>query len=169
MQIYGGGIFYQYFFNNIIDAMAKGNILAVILFSSLFAVATLSVGAKAGPAKKVIQSLSDIFFRILICDETSHFGVNCDGIFRCTVRAGIFTALGKYIFTAYAACIAVFVIVMLIPTILYAKINPKIVMKGLCKDMVGYAFNNKLGGNFADFFKGKLQRSIMHLKTSAVL
>lgn len=127
--------FTNIFPSNIIDAMAKGNILAVILFSSLFAIATLSVGAKAEPAKKVIQSLSDIFFRILdFVMETSPLGVASLMAFSVAqYGAGIFTALGKYIFTAYAACIAVFVIVMLIPTILYTKINPKVFMKGLFK------------------------------------
>ena len=47
--------------------------------------------------------------------------------------AGIFSALGLYIVTAYVACIIAFIIVMLIPVWLYTGLKPVDFLKGIYK------------------------------------
>ncbi|MDO4792992.1 MAG: dicarboxylate/amino acid:cation symporter [Filifactor alocis] len=121
--------------SNIIEAMAKGNILSVILFSALFSVAVLSVKEKGKPVFDFVHSCSVVFFRMLdFVMETSPLGVASLMAFSIAqYGAGVFTALGKYIFTAYTASLAVFFVVMFIPTLIYTKIPPKLFLRGLFK------------------------------------
>lgn len=127
--------FTNIFPSNIIDAMAKGNILAVILFATLFSIAILSVKEKGLRTKELINSLSAVFFKVLdFVMETSPIGVAALMAFSVSqYGAGLFTALGKYIFTAYLACFAVFFIVMLVPTLIYTGIHPKDLLRALSK------------------------------------
>ncbi len=121
--------------SNIIDAMAKGNILSVILFSALFAIASVSIEKESQKVRELLQSFSSVFFRILdYVMETSPLGVAALMAYSIAEYGeGIFTALSKYILTAYLACIAVFIVVMLIPTLIYTKISFKRFISGLFK------------------------------------
>lgn len=129
------GFFLNIFPSNIIDAMAKGNILAVILFATLFSIAIVSIKEKGLRTKELIDSLASVFFKILdFVMETSPIGVAALMAFSVSqYGAGLFTALGKYIFTAYLACFVVFFVVMFFPTVIYTGIRPKNLLKGLFK------------------------------------
>lgn len=50
---------------SVIDAMAKGDILQLVVFSVFFALAILSAGEKARPILGVLQSLSEIMFEFV--------------------------------------------------------------------------------------------------------
>lgn len=50
---------------SVIDAMAKGDILQLVVFSVFFALAILSAGEKARPILTVLQSLSEIMFEFV--------------------------------------------------------------------------------------------------------
>lgn len=121
--------------SNIIDAMAKGNILSVILFSALFAIASVSIEKESQKVRELLQSFSSVFFKILdYVMETSPLGVAALMAYSIAEYGeGIFTALSKYILTAYLACIAVFIVVMLVPTLVYTKISFKRFISGLFK------------------------------------
>ena len=121
--------------SNIIDAMAKGNILSVILFSALFAIASVSIEKESQKVRELLQSFLAVFFKILdYVMETSPLGVAAlMAYFIAEYGEGIFTALSKYILTAYLACIAVFIVVMLVPTLVYTKISFKRFISGLFK------------------------------------
>lgn len=48
---------------NIADAVVRGDVLQIVIFSSIFAVAALAVGAKARPVVAFCEALSEIMFR----------------------------------------------------------------------------------------------------------
>lgn len=121
--------------SNLFQAISEGDILATILFTVIFSVAIVIVGKEADPVKTFINSLSKVIFKILdFIMELTPIGI----IFLMAYAiaeygAGIFSALGLYIFTAYFACIVVFILVMLIPVWLYTKFNPIDFIKGIYK------------------------------------
>jgi proton glutamate symport protein len=51
--------------NSVVDAMAKGEILQLVVFSLFFSLAILSAGEKARPVLNVLQSLSEIMFEFV--------------------------------------------------------------------------------------------------------
>lgn len=121
--------------SNLFQAISEGDIFATILFTVIFSVAIVIVGKEADPVKTFINSLSKVIFKILdFIMELTPIGI----IFLMAYAiaeygAGIFSALGLYIFTAYFACIIVFILVMLIPVWLYCKFNPIDFIKGIYK------------------------------------
>ncbi|MFC4660788.1 dicarboxylate/amino acid:cation symporter [Oceanobacillus aidingensis] len=121
--------------SNLFQAISEGDIFATILFTVIFSVAIVIVGKEADPVKEFINSLSKVIFKILdFIMELTPIGI----IFLMAYAiaeygAGIFSALGLYIFTAYFACIVVFILVMLIPVWLYSKFNPIDFIKGIYK------------------------------------
>lgn len=121
--------------SNLFRAISEGDIFATILFTVIFSVAIVIVGKEADPVKTFINSLSKVIFKILdFIMELTPIGI----IFLMAYAiaeygAGIFSALGLYIFTAYFACIVVFILVMLIPVWLYSKFNPIDFIKGIYK------------------------------------
>lgn len=50
---------------SVVDAMAKGDILQLVVFSLFFALAILSAGEKARPVMNVLQSLSEVMFEFV--------------------------------------------------------------------------------------------------------
>jgi proton glutamate symport protein len=48
---------------NIIDAIARGDVLQIVIFSTIFAFAVLAVGEKARPVVSFCESLAEIMFR----------------------------------------------------------------------------------------------------------
>ena len=48
---------------SVVDAMAKGDVLQIVVFSFLFGAACAAIGAKARPVVEVCQSLAEVMFR----------------------------------------------------------------------------------------------------------
>ncbi|WP_040977785.1 dicarboxylate/amino acid:cation symporter [Oceanobacillus jeddahense] len=121
--------------SNLFQAISEGDIFATILFTVIFSVAIVIVGKEADPVKAFINSLSKVIFKILdFIMELTPIGIIFLMAFAIAeYGAGIFSALGLYIFTAYFACIIVFILVMLIPVWLYSKFNPIDFIKGIYK------------------------------------
>lgn len=111
---------------NIVNAAASGDTLPVILFTVVFAVAILNIGAKGKPVLDFMNSLSDAFFAMLgYFMELSPIGVMSLMAYSVAqYGAGIFGALAKYIATCWLCCIVVFFVVMVLPTCLYTKLSP---------------------------------------------
>lgn len=109
---------------NIVQAAADGSTLPVILFTVVFAVAILSIGAKGKPVLDFMNSLSDAFFKMLgYFMEVSPIGVMSLMAYSVAqYGAGIFGALAKYIGTCWLCCIVVFFLVMVLPTCLYTRV-----------------------------------------------
>lgn len=118
---------------NILLAMTEGNILAVILFTALFGMAVITVGEPAKPVKDFVNSLSQVLFKVLgIIMEFSPLGIaSLMAVAVTQYGAGIFSALGMYILTAYIACIVVIILVIILPTVLVTGISPLTILKGM--------------------------------------
>ena len=112
----------QVFPGNIFEAFAANNILPVIIFSMLLAIAVVSTGDRGKPVKDFMNSLSEAVFRMLsYIMETSPLGVMSLVAFSVAeYGSGIFMAIGKYVLCCWLACIAVFIIVFTIPVVAYA-------------------------------------------------
>lgn len=120
---------------NIFQAISEGAILPTILFTLLFSVAVVAVGKDAEPVKTFLNSLSKVIFKILdFVMELTPIGVLSLMAFAIAeYGAGIFSALGLYIITAWAACIIAFILVMLLPVWLYTGLTPAQFIKGIYK------------------------------------
>ena len=113
--------------DNIFEALSANNILPTMLFAILLSAAIVSIGDKGRPLVDVINSLSEAVFCLLsIIMETSPIGVMSLMAFSIAqYGTGLFMAIGKYILCCWLACIAVYIIVFLIPVLLYTKIDAK--------------------------------------------
>ena len=109
---------------NIVNAMAAGSTLPVILFTIVFAVAIVAVGEAGKPVLDFMNSLSAAMFKMLgYFMEVSPIGVCSLMAFSVAqYGAGIFGALAKYILCCWLCCIVVFFLVMALPTCLYTKV-----------------------------------------------
>lgn len=121
--------------DNIFAAFSTNNILPSILFAILLSIAIVSIGDKGNPVKEFVNSLSDAIFRMLsMIMETSPIGVMSLMAFSVAeYGSGLLLAIGKYIACCWLACIAVFIIVFMIPTVLYTGIDIRKYLAGCGK------------------------------------
>ena len=108
---------------SIIKAMADGDVLQIVIFSVLFALAVTSIGEKAQPVVKWCESLADIMFRFTefvmkfapigvgaaMANTISHSGID------------VLKNLGLLVGTLYGALI-VFLLLVLLPVALIFKV-----------------------------------------------
>ncbi len=111
---------------NIIQSMANGATLPVILFTAVFAIAIVALGEKGKPVTTLMNSVSAAFFKMLgYFMEVSPLGVMSLMAFSVAkYGSGIFSALAKYIVTCWICCIVVFFLCMMLPACLYTKVGP---------------------------------------------
>lgn len=102
--------------SNVVQAMATGNLLALIFFSVLFGICAVAIGEKAKPVNDFINSFTEIMFKMtsyvmlyapigsfaLICYTVGHYGLS------------VLLPLGKLILTLYGTIIA-FVLLVYVP------------------------------------------------------
>lgn len=121
--------------DNLFMALTEGDILATIIFTVIFSIAIVAVGKEAEPVKNFINSLSTVIFKVLnyIMELTPIGIISLMAFAVAEYGAGIFSALGLYIVTAYAACIIAFVLVMLVPIWIYTGLTPVQFLKGIYK------------------------------------
>ena len=120
---------------NIVNAMAAGSTLPVILFTIVFAVAIVAVGDAGKPVLDFMNSLSSAMFKMLgYFMEVSPIGVLSLMAFSVAqYGAGIFGALAKYIICCWICCIVVFFLVMVLPTCAYTKVKPMTLIRACGK------------------------------------
>lgn len=98
---------------SVIDAMARGEVLQLVVFSLLFGAACAGVGAKARPVVEFCASLSEVMFRYTkYVMYTAPFGVF--GAMAYAIGShgiGVLFNLGKLVLTLYGA-LAVFVVLV---------------------------------------------------------
>ena len=113
-QTSASGMIEQVFPTSIVDAMARNDVLQVVVFAFLFGAACAAIGAKAGPVISVTAALSEIMFRYTrYVMLLAPFGVGAALAVTVGAKgAGVLFGLGKLILTMYAAQ-AVFVAVIL--------------------------------------------------------
>jgi Na+/H+-dicarboxylate symporter len=111
--------------DNMLKAMLDNAVLPTILFTMIIAIAILAAGEKGKVLKDFINSMSAVAFSVLgMIMETSPVGVMALMAFSIAeYGSGIFMAIGKYILCCWLACIAVFIIVFIIPVRLYTRVD----------------------------------------------
>ncbi|MFN7996819.1 MAG: cation:dicarboxylase symporter family transporter [Bryobacteraceae bacterium] len=118
-----GAIIEHVFPSSIIDAMARGDVLQIVVFSFLFGAACAAIGARSRPVVAFCESLAEIMFRYTrYVMYLAPFGVGA--AIAVTVGSkgfGVLFGLGKLILTMYIAQV-LFVILILGSVILLARI-----------------------------------------------
>ena len=108
---------------SIIDAMARGEVLQIVVFSFLFGAACAAIGAKAKPVVDFCSSLAEIMFRYT--NYVMYFapvGVAAAMAYAIGSRgAAVLWNLGNLVLTLYAALI-IFMVVVFGATLLLARI-----------------------------------------------
>ena len=117
------GVLEHTFPASIIDAMAKGEVLQIVVFSFLFGTACVAIGAKAKPIVDFCESLAEVMFRYTkYVMYLAPFGVGAAlAVVVASKGFSVLVNLGKLILTMYAAQI-VFVTIVLGAVVLIARI-----------------------------------------------
>lgn len=100
--------------SSIIDAMARNDVLQIVVFSFLFGAACAAIGSKAAPVVTLASSLADVMFRYTTyVMYLAPFGVGAAiAVTVATGGAGVLLGLGKLVLTMYAA-MALFIVLVL--------------------------------------------------------
>lgn len=110
--------------SSIIQAMADGNLLQIVVFSVFFALAICAIGQKAKPVLDVLNSLSEIMFKFT--QYVMYFApIGIFGAIASTVGEngiGILLGYAKIIFSLYFA-LALFIAIVLFIACKIAKIS----------------------------------------------
>ncbi len=90
---------------SIIDAMARGEVLQIVVFALLFGAACASIGVKARPVVEFCESLAEVMFRYTkYVMYLAPFGVGAAmAVTVGTKGFGVLVGLGKLILTMYVA------------------------------------------------------------------
>ena len=118
-----GSVIEHVFPSSVIDAMARGDVLQIVVFSFLFGAACVAVGAKAKPVVAFCESLAEIMFRYTnYVMYLAPLGVGAAmAVTVASKGMGVLYGLGKLVLTMYAAQI-VFVAVVLGSVVMLARI-----------------------------------------------
>lgn len=117
---------------SIIDAMAQGNLLQIVVFSIFFALAICTVGKAARPVLDVLNSVSQIMFKFT--EYVMYFApLGIFGAIAATVGANGLSVLKNYakIIGALYVALAVFVFLVLIIACKIVKISFRNLLKAL--------------------------------------
>ena len=106
------GVLEHTFPQSVIDAMARGDVLQIVVFSFLFGTACAAIGAKAKPVVGFCQSLADIMLRYTkYVMYLAPVGVGAAMAHAIgTNGAGVLLGLGKLVLTLYVALVLFIVI-----------------------------------------------------------
>ncbi len=117
-------IVYNIFPTSIVDAMADGNLLQIVVFSIFFAIAICAVGEKAKPVMTLLESVSQVMFKFT--EYVMYFApLGIFGAIASTVGINGLSILKNYfkvIFSLYTALV-VFVLLVLFIACKYARIS----------------------------------------------
>jgi proton glutamate symport protein len=109
--------------SSIMDAMVRGDVLQIVAFSSLFAVAVAALGAKGGPIVRGCEALSQVMFRFTeYVMRFAPIGVGAAMAHTIATNGlGVLLNLGKLIGSLYLALVILLVCV-LVPVMLFARV-----------------------------------------------
>ncbi|MBS6602996.1 MAG: cation:dicarboxylase symporter family transporter [Brachyspira sp.] len=117
---------------SIVDAMAQGNLLQIVVFSIFFALAICAVGKKAQPVLDVLNSVSQIMFKFT--EYVMYFApLGIFGAIASTVGANGLTVLKSYfkVIGALYFALAIFVLLVLIIACKIVKISFRNLLRAL--------------------------------------
>ena len=117
---------------SIIQAMSEGNLLQIVVFSIFVAIAICAVGKKAQPVMDVLNSVSQIMFKVT--EYVMYFApLGIFGAIASTVGMNGLSILKNYakiIFSLYTA-LALFVLLVLFIACKYARISLRSLLKAI--------------------------------------
>ena len=118
-----GAVIEHVFPASIIDAMARGDVLEIVVFAFLFGAACAAIGAKANPVIALCESLAEVMFRYTrYVMYLAPLGVGAAiAVTVGTKGFGVLLGLGKLILTMYVALV-LFVVLVLGAVVLLARI-----------------------------------------------
>ncbi len=126
------GMVMNIFPTSIVQSMAEGNLLQIVVFSIFFALAMIAVGKAAKPVMTVLNSVSQIMFKFT--EYVMYFApLGIFGAIAATVGTNGLAILKNYakiIFSLYTA-LAVFVLVVLFIACKYARISFRSLIKAI--------------------------------------
>jgi proton glutamate symport protein len=117
---------------NFIDAIAKGDVLQIVIFSVIFGIALLMAGEKGKPVLNFCDGLSHVMFKFTeLIMKMAPIGVGA-AMAGSVAEHGLSVLLpmAKLVGTLYLALL-VFVLLVLIPGLVWAKVNIKAFLKEL--------------------------------------
>lgn len=121
-----GQVLEHTFPTSIIDAMARGEVLQIVVFSILFGMACAAIGAKARPVVDFCEGVSEVMFRythyVMLFAPFGVFGAMAGTVGDKGI--GVLLNLGKLVLTLYGALIF-FVVVVLGAVALIIKLPMK--------------------------------------------
>jgi proton glutamate symport protein len=109
--------------SSIFDALARADILQIVVFALIFGFACSSIGAAAESVIRFLESLSDVMFSYT--DYVMYFAPI--GIFGAMAAAigtkgiGVLLSLGKLVFTVYAA-LTLFTLAVILPLLWMTRV-----------------------------------------------
>ncbi|MCM0606192.1 MAG: cation:dicarboxylase symporter family transporter [Xanthomonadaceae bacterium] len=109
---------------NFVDAVARGDVLQIVIFSSIFGIAVLLTGEKGKPVLHFCESLNEVMFKFTnIIMGLAPIGVGA-AIAGSVAEHGwqVILPMMKLVGTLYGALI-VFVIIVLVPALKYARVR----------------------------------------------
>ncbi len=117
---------------SIVDAMAQGNLLQIVVFSIFFALAICAVGKKAQPVLDILNSVSQIMFKFT--EYVMYFApLGIFGAIASTIGANGLSVLKSYfkVIGALYVALAVFVLLVLIIACKIVKISFRNLLRAL--------------------------------------
>jgi len=117
------GVLEHTFPQSVIDAMARGDVLQIVVFSFLFGAACAAIGAKAKPVVGFCQSLADVMLRYTkYVMYLAPVGVGAAMAHAIgTNGAGVLLGLGKLVLTLYVALV-LFIVIFLGASVVLMRI-----------------------------------------------
>ncbi len=110
------GVLTAMFPDSIIDAMARGDVLQITIFSLLFGLACAAIGAKAGPVVRFAEAVAETAFRftayVMYLAPFAVFAAMATTVAQ-NGGAGALGGLMRFVVTAWAAQVAFFIVVLL--------------------------------------------------------
>jgi proton glutamate symport protein len=108
---------------SVVDAMARGDVLQIVVFAFLFGAACATIGLKAAPVVEFCKSLSEVMFQYTkYVMYLAPLGVGAAMAHTIGASgAGVLLALGKLVLSLYAALI-VFIVAVLGAVLVIARI-----------------------------------------------
>lgn len=119
---------------SVVDAMATGNLLQIVVFSIFFALAICAIGEKAEPVLNVLRSLSEIMFKftgyVMYFAPLGIFGAIAYTVGNCGIK--ILSNYVNVIFSLYATLL-IFLVILLYVTCKIVKISIKDFLKAIAE------------------------------------
>lgn len=112
--------------SSVVKSMAENDVLQIVVFGLLFAIAVASIGEKGRPVLVVCESISEAMFKLTaFVMKVAPWGVGAAmAVTVGTKGLSVLISLGKLILTLYGA-LAVFILVVLLPIALLIRLPLK--------------------------------------------